>query len=110
MGAFLQQDLIGVGSLFREAQDGSTNSTSWRIRGMAVLDSAQGQGVGGHILQTLINYASKQELPCAIWCNGRSTAQGFYTRFGFTQHGPIFDLPPIGPHVLLVKTITSKII
>lgn len=108
VGAWLEQDLIGVGSLLREAQDGTTDNNSWRIRGMAVLDTARGHGVGGHILQALIDYASSQAKPGNIWCNGRTTVQGFYEHFGFVQHGPIFNLPAIGPHVLLIKTIPAS--
>jgi predicted GNAT family N-acyltransferase len=104
IGGFLNGQLIGIGSILPDAREHATQPISWRIRSMAVLEDARGTGVGGKILQALIDYASSQQLPAEIWCNGRANVKGFYERFGFVQEGDLFDLPAIGPHVLLVKT------
>lgn len=79
--------------------------TSWRIRGMAVVEELRGTGVGGRILQALIDHASAHPLPAEIWCHGRANVQGFYQRFGFVQEGDAFDQPGTGLHVLLVKNL-----
>ena len=105
IGSFLNGQLIGIGSIVPEPRDNAPLPTSWRVRGMAVLENMRGTGVGGKILQALIDHASAQALPAEIWCHGRANVQGFYERFGFVQEGDLFDQPGTGPHVLLVKTL-----
>jgi predicted GNAT family N-acyltransferase len=107
IGSFLNEQLIGIGSILPDPRENTPLPTSWRIRGMAVQEDARGTGTGGKILQALIDYACTQPLPAEIWCNGRANVKGFYERFGFVQEGDLFDLPDIGPHVLLVKMLHS---
>jgi hypothetical protein len=71
----------------------------------AVQEDVRGTGAGGKILQALIDAALTQSLPAEIWCNGRANVKGFYEHFGFVQEGDLFDLPDIGPHILLIKTL-----
>jgi GNAT superfamily N-acetyltransferase len=108
VGYFLNDDLIGIGTILREAQDGSTDKNVWRIRGMAVSSDLQGRGIGGKILMALIRYAASQGIPGEIWCNGRVTAQNFYQRFGFTPISDIFDVPPIGPHMVFGRLLKEE--
>jgi predicted GNAT family N-acyltransferase len=105
IGSFLNGQLIGIGSIVPEPRDNAPQPTSWRVRGMAVLEDVRGTGAGGKILQALIDHARAQSLPAEIWCHGRANVQGFYERFGFAQEGDLFDQPGTGPHVLLVKTL-----
>lgn len=107
IGCFLDEQLIGIGSILPDPRAGSTQPVSWRVRGMAIQEEVRGTGAGGKILQALIDYASTQALPAEIWCNGRANVKGFYERFGFVQEGDLFDLPHIGPHVLLVKNLLT---
>ena len=72
---------------------------------MAVVEDMRGTGVGGKILQALIEHASAQSLPAEIWLHGRANVTGFYERFGFTQEGDLFDQPITGLHALMVKTL-----
>lgn len=105
IGCFLNGQLIGIGSILPDPREDAPKPTSWRIRGMAVLEDVRGTGVGGKILQSLIDHASTLSLPVEIWCNGRVNAKGFYERFGFAQEGDLFDVPSMGLHVLMVKTL-----
>jgi predicted GNAT family N-acyltransferase len=107
IGSFLNGELIGVGSIVPEPRKNATQPVSWRIRGMAVQEDTRGTGAGSKILQALIDYASTQQLPAEIWCNGRAHVKGFYERFGFVQEGDLFELPETGPHVLLVTMLRA---
>ena len=40
-----------------------------------------------------------------LWFNARTTAAAFYSRFGFVVQGDGFDLPGIGPHVVMELTV-----
>ena len=103
IGCFLNDTLIGIGSILPDPRENSIHLTGWRIRGMAVLADVRGTGAGGKILQALIDHVCTQPLPAEIWCNGRANVKGFYERFGFVQEGDPFELPGIGPHLLMVK-------
>jgi GNAT superfamily N-acetyltransferase len=67
-----------------------------QLRGMAVLPSAQGKGVGSRLLAAVHTMAS--ESGWSLWCNARQSAVPFYRGNGWRIDGPAFDIPPIGPH------------
>lgn len=94
--------LVAVGTVLPEDRDGGLLTGEWRIRGMAVDGIHQGQGLGRRILQGLIAHGVATR-GRAIWCNGRTGVEGFYKGEGFERVGDEFQLPGIGPHVLLVR-------
>ena len=47
----------------------------------------------------------KQNLCSLLWCNARTSAMGFYQNVGFEKIGEEFDIPTVGPHVLMFKKI-----
>ena len=103
--------IIGIGSIFHESPPEPKNWDGWRIRGMAVDPAHQGQGAGVAILKALIAYAEAQPIADGrsglIWCNGRTSVEPFYCGQGFERVGEVFDLPPIGPHVVLQRRIAG---
>lgn len=102
--------IIGIASVFHEAPPESEARNAWRIRGMAVDPVCQGRGIGAALLKGLIDYATAQQdsggPPGLLWCNGRTTVEPFYLAQGFQRVGDVFDLPPIGPHVVLERSLT----
>lgn len=107
VGYYDNDRLIGIGSIFHEPLNSDMGDSGWRIRGMAVSKEAQGKGVGGKILETLVAYVTAKAQYAEIWCNGRLAVQGFYERYGFTRQGDTFEVPDIGPHVLMIKRISK---
>lgn len=93
--------LLGVGSILPEGRDGELSKNALRIRGMAVLPGRRGEGIGGMILMALLEHACADPAIMTVWCNARVPARALYDRAGFRQIGEPFDLPDIGPHVLL---------
>lgn len=103
--------IIGIASVFREAPPGSDAPCAWRIRGMAVDPAQQGRGIGAALLEGLITYATAQQHDGAeglLWCNGRTSVEPFYLAQGFRRVGEVFDLPPIGPHVVLERRLRAE--
>jgi ribosomal protein S18 acetylase RimI-like enzyme len=98
------EEIIGCASIYKESHADFTLRESWRIRGMAVLESFQGQAVGTHLLETCINHAIKMKGD-VIWCNARIDAVKFYKHSGFKIIGSEFEIPDIGPHFLLAKNL-----
>ncbi|WP_354700955.1 hypothetical protein DSM112329_01248 [Paraconexibacter sp. AEG42_29] len=74
----------------------------WRIRGMATAPEARGQGAGGAVLDALVGHALRAGAT-RIWCNARTPATNLYLRAGFLVVSDEFELPEIGPHVVMER-------
>jgi GNAT superfamily N-acetyltransferase len=74
---------------------------AYRFRGMASAPEVRGQGFGAGALKAgLAECAARGAL--IVWCNGRTSATGFYESQGFTAVGEEFVLEPSGPHYVFV--------
>jgi len=105
-GAFNEEALVGIASVMREAPPWDDEaSRAWRLRGMATLPEVRGQGYGGALLERCLAHAIEQGGGLA-WCTSRIPAVGFYRRFGFETEGDVFEIPPIGPHVLMRRGLS----
>ena len=70
---------------------------AYRFRGMGSAPEVRGRGYGvGCLFAGLRESAARGAQ--VVWCNGRTSATGFYERFGFTRVGEEFELAPSGPH------------
>lgn len=97
IGAFVEDRLVGIVSLYPEDQAGNISATEWRIRGMAVDFDFQKMGLGRQILEAAIHHARSQGAR-SVWCNARTSAIGFYLSYGFEKVGDEFIIDDIGPH------------
>ena len=98
-------EVIAVGTVLREAPPWEpTRSDGWRVRGMATRPDARRRGVGGTILEALLDHVAAQG-GGLVWCNARVAALRLYQRAGFAIRGPEFDLPGIGPHHHMWRTV-----
>ncbi len=103
-GVYDGETLIGIASVFEEVVAHAPELKGWRIRGMAVLPELQRQGYGTRLLEACVHHAQDASGEI-VWCNARTTAARFYGRHGFTIYGASFDLPGIGPHYMMIKSI-----
>ena len=97
VGAFADAQLIAVGLVAPSAERGD-----WRVRGMATDARVRGRGIGACVLDRLLAHASA-EGAARIWCNARTPARSFYERAGFLAASAVFELPRIGPHVVMER-------
>lgn len=104
VGAFRGEELVGIASAMREAPPGEPDPLAWRLRGMATLPEVRGQGYGGALLDRCLGHALDHGGDLA-WCTARVPAAGFYRRHGFESVGDVFEVPPIGPHVLMRRRL-----
>ncbi|MFC5720120.1 GNAT family N-acetyltransferase [Streptomyces gamaensis] len=70
---------------------------AWRFRGMGSHPDVRGLGYGAAVLRAGLAEAAARGAGL-VWCNGRTSARGFYERLGFTATGEEFVLAPSGPH------------
>lgn len=102
LGAFEDSALVGIASVYSEAR--APTRPGWRLRGMATAPPARGSGAGRALLERVITEVAARG-GGELWCNARLSAQGFYARAGFGVESGVFDIPGIGPHVVMTKTI-----
>ncbi len=105
LGAFVDGSLISVASFFKETHADLDEKVHYRLRGMATMVSHRGQQAGSSLIQFAEDYLKKKQVTY-WWCNARTSVLGYYERFGMRVLGEVFDIPPIGPHVLMVKSLS----
>lgn len=105
VGILAGGSLVGVGSILPDPHASEPVPGAWRIRGMAVVESLRGAGLGGAILGALLAHPARAREPRYVWCSGRVTALAFYRRHGFHQVGEIYDQPPLGPHAVMRREV-----
>lgn len=92
---------VGMVSFFPDPR-GSSAAKSYRLRGMGVIPERRSQGIGADLLTAgvdLVRRSGGDE----VWCNARERAVPFYARNGFRTVGEFWDVPVIGPHVVMVR-------
>jgi GNAT superfamily N-acetyltransferase len=77
--------VVGVATYFPDPWPDDrppVDGPAWRLRGMAAVPEVRGTGVGGQLLQAGIDLVGVLD-GRLLWCNARTVALGFYTRYGF---------------------------
>lgn len=106
-GLLYNDRLISVATIFPEANKELFCGFPYRLRGMATDLNYQGQGFGGALLMSVIDFLKDKRCDL-LWCNARIKAFPFYKTNGFQFHGEMFELPDIGPHKVMYKRIIGK--
>ena len=86
LGAREGEAIVGVAT-FVPREDGV-----WQLRGMAVEEDRQGEGIGTAILDEAASRLRRAGARL-VWANGRDTALGFYERAGWVVVGDGYVLP-----------------
>lgn len=81
---------------------GKSGSDDWQLRGMAVSEGWQGQGVGRKLLDHAVAQLQSERQAARVWCNARQGAIAFYRKAGWREVGELFDVPTAGPHRRMV--------
>ncbi|AEW93907.1 MULTISPECIES: GNAT family N-acetyltransferase [Streptomycetaceae] len=72
---------------------------AYRFRGMASAPELRGHGYGAAVLRAGLAEAAARGARI-VWCNGRTSARGFYEHHGFAVGGDEFMIEGVGPHFL----------
>lgn len=99
-----ERGIVGIATISCEPHPDDPRPGDWRIRGMATEPDARGHGIGGALLRACLDHA-RENGGGRVWCNARTTAAGFYTRAGFAVDGGEFELPGLGPHVVMTLSL-----
>lgn len=104
-GYYINNQIIGVISLFEIDNSLFIAQRPFQIRGMAVLPTFQKQGVGEALVKEAEKFCTTQKADL-IWFNARSTAVGFYQKMGYEIVGSEFEIKEVGPHFLMFKKLS----
>lgn len=77
----------------------------YRLRGMATDTPFQKQGLGRMIIEAAEVELKKRNCDL-LWFNGRTSAEGFYKKLGYSSLENIFDIALAGPHKIMFKWLT----
>ena len=98
--------VVAVGTALRCAPpwDPDGSAAVWRVRGMATAQEWRGRGFGAAVLDALVS-AVRAEGATGVWCNARVPARRLYERAGFSVRGDVIDVPHLGPHLVMWRTV-----
>ena len=102
LGIYLEDNIIGVCSFFKNKHKSITHESQYQVRGMAILKSFQGKGLGHKILSYGENLLNDKNIE-TIWCNAREVASDFYKKNGYQILGEPFLIQKIGVHFVMYK-------
>jgi len=94
--------MVGIATFFPSPFEGRP---AYQLRGMAVIPSLQGQGVGAQLLEAGVEAVRALGTVSLLWANGRDSALGFYERHGWKVVGDQFEYGPmrLPHHVVLTE-------
>ena len=75
----------------------------WQLRGMATHPDVRGQRLGARLLR----FVEDELRGALLWCNARVESAGFYAHHGWTVESDEFDIPGVGPHVVMRREVPA---
>ena len=104
LGAFLDGELVCIGSFFKQKNPQFNQANQYRLRAMATLAHAQKKGTAKSLLEFAVQKL-KIEFQDLLWCDARIIATSFYSKLGFSKKGASYEIPIIGTHFLMYKQL-----
>lgn len=105
-GAFHNGTLVGIASVARGPCPRADLPAPWQLRGMATAPEVRGLGYGRALIMACLSHVAAHG-GLTLWCNGRTSAAGFYTALGFTALGEEF-VTDTGPHYVFYRPIAGR--
>lgn len=106
LGAFINEELASVASFYFSRHPEIEEEYQFQLRGMATLPEHQHKGLSRALLKAAFPIIQNNHVNL-VWCNARVEASGFYEKVGFKKIGDMFEIPDVGPHYLMVKTLNQ---
>jgi predicted GNAT family N-acyltransferase len=100
LGAYIKDEMVCIVSFYKEAHPEFKEANQYRFRGMATLEEFRKKGAATAILRYAFDKLTVQKTEL-VWCNARINALGLYQNLGMEICSDEFDIPGIGPHLLL---------
>lgn len=107
LGMYHRGNLAGVVTLMRRPSSRpSLTEANYQLRGMAVLDGFRRSGIGKALVKAA-ELRVLQDGGKGIWMNARIAAVHFYETLGYRICGEEFEIPGVGRHYYMEKSLTE---
>ena len=99
-------EVVATLTVHRDPHPHDPREGDWRVRGMATEPAHRGRGLGARLLAGALEHAARHGA-ARVWCTARVPARALYERAGFRAEGEAFELPDIGPHLLMSRPVSA---
>lgn len=97
LGAFDEERIIGICSLFEMASPRLDHQKQYRLRAMATDTEWRGKQAGRAIIEKAVQRVRGLNME-VLWCDAREVSLGFYGKMGFKIIDEWYEVPKIGLH------------
>lgn len=107
LASIMDNTIISIGTFYPENDIELQTKNGYRLRGMATHPKFRRKSAATKLMKE--SFVLLKEKKCDIlWCNARLVAVEFYKSLGFKVTGKIFDIPSIGPHYKMYKSVINQ--
>ena len=107
LASIMDNTIISIGTFYPENDIELQTKNGYRLRGMATHPKFRRKSAATKLMKE--SFVLLKEKKCDIlWCNARLVAIEFYKSLGFKITGKIFDIPSIGPHYKMYKSVINQ--
>ena len=103
----MDNTIISIGTFYPENDIELQTKNGYRLRGMATHPKFRRKSAATKLMKE--SFVLLKEKKCDfLWCNARLVAVEFYKSLGFKITGKTFDIPSIGPHYKMYKSVINQ--
>ena len=107
LASIMDNTIISIGTFYPENDIELQTKNGYRLRGMATHPKFRRKSAATKLMKE--SFVLLKEKRCdVLWCNARLVAVEFYKSLGFKITGEIFDIPSIGPHYKMYKSVINQ--
>ena len=107
LASIMDNTIISIGTFYPENDIELQTKNGYRLRGMATDPKFRRKSAATKLMKE--SFVLLKEKKCdVLWCNARLVAVEFYKYLGFKITGKIFDIPSIGPHYKMYKSVINQ--
>ena len=107
LASIMNNTIISIGTFYPENDIELQAKNGYRLRGMATHPKFRRKSAATKLMKE--SFVLLKEKKCdVLWCNARLVAVEFYKSLGFKITGKIFDIPSIGPHYKMYKSVINQ--
>ena len=107
LASIMDNTIISIGTFYPENDIELQTKNGYRLRGMATHPKFRRKSAATKLMKE--SFVLLKEKKCdVLWCNARLVAVEFYKSLGFKKTGKIFDIPSIGPHYKMYKSVINQ--
>ena len=107
LASIMDNTIISIGTFYPENDIELQTKNGYRLRGMATHPKFRRKSAATKLMKESFVLLKKKKCDI-LWCNARLVAVEFYKSLGFKITGKIFDIPSIGPHYKMYKSVINR--